>query len=138
MRQRNRALGYRRMSVELAEDPLVSDPVYHKRVARLMRHHNIVSVRLGKPKSTPLKDPAAQVFKDLVRRDFTAQAQGELFVGDITYLPTARRGSSCIWRRCWMCVHGTWWGGRSPITYVPSWSSRPWKPPHWPVVDWRA
>lgn len=88
----NRTLGYRRMSVELAEDPLVSDPVNHKRVARLMRHHNIVGVHLRKPKSTTAKDPAAQVFKDLVRRDFTAQAPGELFVGDITYLPYGTQG----------------------------------------------
>lgn len=35
-----------------------------------------------------LTNPAATLLPDLVRRDFTAAAPGEKFVGDITYIPT--------------------------------------------------
>lgn len=86
------------MVVELAcdprvlEDPLVGGPVNHKRVARLMRQNNLVGVHLRKPKSTTVKDPGAQVFKDLVNRDFTADEVGSLYVGDITYLPYGNEG----------------------------------------------
>ncbi|MGP9489653.1 IS3 family transposase [Glutamicibacter sp. 287] len=94
----NRTLGYRRMSVELAcdprvqDDPLVDGPVNHKRVARLMRENNLVGVHLRRPKSTTVRDPGAQVFKDLVNRDFTSEEVGSLYVGDITYLPYGKEG----------------------------------------------
>ena len=61
----NRRLGYRRVTVELAadpkvhKDPLVGQPVNHKRVARLMRQNNLVGVHLRKPKSTTVRDPGA-------------------------------------------------------------------------------
>lgn len=88
----DRTLGYRRVSAELATDPQVGTPVNHKRVARLMRANHLVGVHLRKPKSTTIKDPGAQVFEDLVNRDFTAHAPGRLFVGDITYLPYGTEG----------------------------------------------
>lgn len=84
--------GYRRMTVELAEDPDVDGPVNHKRVARLMRANNIVGVHLRKPHITTIKDPCAQVFADLVKRDFTATEIGTTYVGDITYLPYGTQG----------------------------------------------
>ncbi|MDN5806527.1 MAG: IS3 family transposase [Brevibacterium sp.] len=84
--------GYRRMTVELAEDPDVDGPVNHKRVARLMRANNIVGVHLRKPHITTVKDPGAQVFADLVKRDFTAAEVGTTYVGDITYLPYGTEG----------------------------------------------
>lgn len=60
----------------------------HKRVAQLMRRKSLVGVHLRKSKSTTVKDPGAQVFEDLVNRDFTAQAPGQLFVG--RHLPDER------------------------------------------------
>ena len=85
-------LGYRRMTAELADDDQVEGPINHKRVARLMRVNNIVGVHLRKPKNTTIKDPDAQVFADLVGRDFSAEAPGSVFVGDITYLPHSGTG----------------------------------------------
>lgn len=88
----NHTYGYRRITVELAEDPAVDGPVNHKRIARLMRQHNIVGVHLRKPHITTIKDPGAQVFADLVKRDFTADELGTTYVGDITYLPYGSEG----------------------------------------------
>ncbi|WP_413336613.1 IS3 family transposase [Brevibacterium sp. GP-SGM9] len=84
--------GYRRIAVELAADPAVDGPVNHKRVARLMRANNIVGIHLRKPHVTTVKDPGAQVFADRVKRDFTADRPGEMYVGDITYLPYGHEG----------------------------------------------
>ena len=46
---------------------------------------------------------------DLVQRDFAASAPDELWVADITYVPTGGDGS--IWRRCWMPGAGVSWVG---------------------------
>lgn len=91
-REWDHTLGYRRMTAELADDDQVEGPVNHKRVARLMRVNNIVGVHLRKPKNTTIKDPGAQVFGDLVNRDFSADAPGRVLVGDITYLPHSGAG----------------------------------------------
>ena len=72
---------------ELAADPAVEGVVNHKRVARLMRENTLVGVHLRKSKITTVKDPDAQVFADLVGRDFTASELGTTYVGDVTYLP---------------------------------------------------
>lgn len=88
----DRTYGYRRMTVELAEDPEVDGTVNHKRVARLMRENNLVGVHLRKPHITTVKDPGAQVFADLVKRDFIATEIGTTYVGDITYLPYGTEG----------------------------------------------
>lgn len=71
---------------------MVGQPVNHERVARLMRQNNLVGVQLRKPKSTTVRDPGAQVFEDLVNRDFTADEVGSLYAGDITYLPYGNEG----------------------------------------------
>ena len=90
--QWDRTLGYRRITVELNAEEPADRPVNHKRVARLMRANNIVGVHLRKPKTTTVKDPGARVFDDLINRDFTAKAPGEIYVGDITYLPYGQKG----------------------------------------------
>ena len=87
-----RTYGYRRITAELAEDQQIAGRVNHKRVARLMRENDLVGVHLRKPKSTTVPDPEAQVFDDLVQRDFTAEQPGEKYVGDITYLPYGKNG----------------------------------------------
>lgn len=88
----DRTLGYRRMTVELNAEAPAGEPVNHKRVARLMRVNNIVGVHLRKPKATTVKDPGAQVFADLINRDFTAEDTNQVYVGDVTYLPYGEKG----------------------------------------------
>jgi transposase InsO family protein len=62
--------------------------VNEKRVARLMGGLGIAG-KCGRRKvRTTWRDPAAKPAADLVERDFTAGEPDELWVGDITYLPT--------------------------------------------------
>jgi putative transposase len=62
--------------------------VNHKRVARLMRLHGIVGVTRRKYHGTTRRDPAAPVAPDLVDRTLTAERPDQLWVADITYIPT--------------------------------------------------
>ena len=57
-------------------------------VARLMRSLDIHGVRRGKPVKTTNADPAAPRHPDLVNRHFTASAPNQLWVTDLTYVPT--------------------------------------------------
>jgi len=61
-----------------------------KRIARLMREAGLVgaSHRRGGPVTTR-RDDEARPAPDLVERNFTADAPNRLWVGDITYVPTA-------------------------------------------------
>ena len=62
--------------------------VNEKRVARLMGELGIAG-KCGRRKvRTTWRDPAARPAADLVERDFTAEEPDELWVGDITYIPT--------------------------------------------------
>src|SRR5699024_4461459 len=88
----NHTYGYRRITAELAEDPEADGTVNRKRVARLMQQNGMVGIHLRKPKITTISDPDAQVFADLVGRDFTAAELGTAYVGDITYLPYGTEG----------------------------------------------
>lgn len=62
--------------------------VNEKRVARLMGELGIAGKSGRKKLRTTERDPAATPAGDLVERDFTAEAPDELYVGDITYIPT--------------------------------------------------
>jgi putative transposase len=62
--------------------------VGHNRVARLMRENGIRGVSRRKWTTTTIRDRAASVAPDLVKRDFRAQGPDELWVADITYVPT--------------------------------------------------
>jgi putative transposase len=63
--------------------------VGRKRVARLMRELELEGVsRRGKRRRTTIPDPAAAPAPDLVGRRFTAVRPNELWLADITYLPT--------------------------------------------------
>ena len=78
--------GAPRIHAELADAYGIN--VGKKRVARLMRELDIQGVsRRGKRrgKKTTAEAPAAP---DLVRRDFSAMSPNELWVADITYIPT--------------------------------------------------
>ena len=61
-----------------------------KRIARLMRQAGLVgaSHRHGGP-TTTRRDKDARPAPDLVDRDFTASGPNQLWVADITYVPTA-------------------------------------------------
>jgi putative transposase len=63
--------------------------VNHKRVGRLMRRHGIRGVcrRRGYVQTTR-KDRQARVVPDLVNRQFKASAPNQLWVADITFIPT--------------------------------------------------
>jgi transposase InsO family protein len=62
-------------------------PVNRKRVERVMRKFGIAGLRLRRKVRTTLPAPSAQQVPDLLRRDFTAAAPNQKYVGDITYLP---------------------------------------------------
>ena len=57
-------------------------------VARLMRAAGIEGVRRGKRVRTTKADPAAARHPDLVKRNFTATAPNDLWVTDLTFVPT--------------------------------------------------
>ncbi len=78
--------GAPRMHAELRDEGRL---VNHKRVARLMRLDGLVGVTRRKKWPTTKRDPGARAAPDLVNRDFTAQRADELWVADITYVPTA-------------------------------------------------
>jgi putative transposase len=59
-----------------------------KRVARLMRAEGICGASRRKKWRTAKRDRDARPAPDLVDRDFTVQAADQLWVADITYVPT--------------------------------------------------
>ena len=62
--------------------------VNSKRVARLMRLRGIVGVTRRKARNTTRRTPEAEPAPDLVDRTFTAERPDQLWVADITYVPT--------------------------------------------------
>ena len=79
--------GAPRVHAELREAHAIR--VGRKRVARLMRQLELEGVsRRGKRRRTTIADPAAAPAPDLVGRRFTAARANELWLADITYLPT--------------------------------------------------
>jgi len=79
--------GAPRVHAELREEHGVR--VGRKRVARLMRQLELEGIsRRGKRRRTTIPDPAAAPAPDLVGRRFTAARPNELWLADITYLPT--------------------------------------------------
>lgn len=63
--------------------------VGHNRVARLMRTAGLKGVSRRKSPTTTRRSEEARPAPDLVDRDFTANGPDELWVADITYVPTA-------------------------------------------------
>lgn len=62
--------------------------VGRKRVARLMRAVGLRGVSRRQGARTTRRAPAARPAPDLVQRDFTAPRPDQLWVADITYIPT--------------------------------------------------
>jgi putative transposase len=77
--------GERRVEAELIERDV---HVGRKRIARLMRALGLAGVSRRKSTRTTRRDPAARPAPDLVDRDFTAPGPDQLWVADITYIPT--------------------------------------------------
>ncbi len=59
-----------------------------KRVARLMRKDGLFGVSRRRKTRTTIPDKSKLAAPDLVERDFTAEARDQLWVADITYIPT--------------------------------------------------
>lgn len=79
--------GAPRICAELADDHGVH--VGRKRVARLMRQLGIEGVsRRGGRRGTTKSDPTAPPAPDLVERNFVAEAPNQLWLADLTYVPT--------------------------------------------------
>ena len=83
------ALGAPRITADLNDGVAPGERVNHKRVARVMRAHDIAGFRLRRRVRTTIPDPSGQKVPDLLNRDFTAEAPNRVYVGDITYLPIA-------------------------------------------------
>jgi len=71
---------------ELADDYQIH--VSRKRVARLMRQNGLRGATLRKYVVTTQSDPEAPKAIDLVERRFFAEAPDQLWVADMTYIPT--------------------------------------------------
>ncbi|WP_370512291.1 IS3 family transposase [Skermania sp. ID1734] len=80
-------MGAPRITPELNDGSAADERVNHKRVARVMRERGIAGYRRRRRVKTTIPDPANQKVPDLLKRDFTADAINERYVGDITYLP---------------------------------------------------
>ena len=81
-----RSYGRPRMHAELRDEGFL---VNHKRVGRLMRLAGIVGVTRRRKWRTTKRDREARPAPDLVERNFSAEGPNELWVADITYVPTA-------------------------------------------------
>lgn len=77
--------GAPRIHAELREE---GTHVGRKRVARLMRQAGIVGVSRRKSFRTTRRDDRQRPAPDLVNRKFTADGPNQLWVADITYIPT--------------------------------------------------
>jgi len=62
--------------------------VSNKRVSRLMREYQIAGASRRKGFKTTVRDREAQPAPDLVQRNFVADRPDQLWVADITYVPT--------------------------------------------------
>ncbi|MCW2571761.1 MAG: putative transposase for insertion sequence element [Frankiales bacterium] len=79
------AYGARKVHRQLRRD---GEQVARCTVVRLMRELGLRGVRRGAFKRTTIGDPAGPRPADLVERQFTATRPNELWVADITYIPT--------------------------------------------------
>lgn len=83
----DRAYGAPRVTAELNDGVSAGERVNHKRVARVMREHQLVGIRLRRRVRTTIAEQSDEKFPDLLDRDFSTGESGRRYVGDITYLP---------------------------------------------------
>ena len=77
--------GSPRIFAELREEGV---RIGRKRIARLMRLAGVIGVTRRRRYRTTRRDPAARPAPDLVDRSFKASGPDQLWVADITYIPT--------------------------------------------------
>jgi putative transposase len=77
--------GVPRIHAELVDDGI---RIGRKRVERLMRAAGLEGVSRRRKRKTTKRDQDARPAPDLVQRDFTASGPDQLWVADITYVPT--------------------------------------------------
>lgn len=77
--------GRPRMYAELRAE---GEVVNHKRVGRLMRETGLVGATRRRKWRTTVRDKVARPAPDLVSRNFVATKPDQLWVADITYIPT--------------------------------------------------
>ena len=83
--------GARKMAHQLRRDGVTGldgAPVARCTVERLMRSLGLRGLRRGQPMITTRADRQCERAPDLVDRDFTAARPNELWVVDLTYVPT--------------------------------------------------
>ncbi len=71
-----------------AQLQVAGQSVSRKRVARLMRLAGLAGTQRRRRVRTTVADATAMPAPNLVRRQFQAQAPNQLWVGDLTYIPT--------------------------------------------------
>ncbi|WP_373370201.1 IS3 family transposase [Corynebacterium cystitidis] len=86
--EKNGLYGAKRVTADLNDQPDMPR-VNHKRVARIMKQMGLKGFSKKRRVVTTDSRKTRFVFADLVGRNFTAEAPGQLKVGDITYLPVA-------------------------------------------------
>lgn len=64
------------------------EDIGHKRVERLMRHNGLVGRHARRRCTTTIRDGADPVAENILNRQFTTNAPNQVWVGDITYIPT--------------------------------------------------
>jgi putative transposase len=94
--------------------------VGRKRIARLMRAAGVQGVSRRKWVTTTTRDPQARSAPDLVQRNFHVAGADQLWVADITNVPTGPASSTS--RSCSMRGAGGLSAGPWPPTCGPSWS----------------
>ncbi len=77
--------GRPRIHAELKDEGVA---IAGKRVARLMQERRLVGASRRKSTVTTIRTPGAHVADDLVQRKFVADAPNQLWVADITHVPT--------------------------------------------------
>ena len=82
-------IGAPRATAELNDQRPAGQRVNHKKVARVMREHDIRGYQKRRRVRTTIPEQTHRRVPDLVGRDFTAEAPNQRYVGDITYLPLA-------------------------------------------------
>jgi transposase InsO family protein len=85
----DRAYGAPRITADLNDGATATERVNRKRVARVMREHQLAGIRLRRRVKTTIPDQSERRFPDLVERDFSTGEPNRRYVGDITYLPIA-------------------------------------------------
>jgi len=79
--------GEPRITAELNDGLDPDQRVNHQRIERVMKTNGVAGYRRRRRVRTTIPEPADQNVPDLLKRDFTAPAANQRYVGDITYLP---------------------------------------------------